>query len=138
MDKKLGTRSIIPKTYTERQLYNYSKKEALMHIDREHDKKEVALFNKDINLEDLFEEIPELLKDARLLNDDLFLKYEITYENIGIVNGKRVDTFLVVVTPEKQNIITMYPHNSRREKEDSKVKRKSAIDKFYERYGKGY
>lgn len=138
LDKKLGTKSVIPKTYTERQLAHYSKKEALIHIDREHNKKEVASFNKDINLEALFDEVPELLKNARLLNNDLFLKYEIPYENIGLVDGKRVDTFLVVVTSEEQNIITMYPYNSREKKQDAKVKRKSAIDKFYERYGKKY
>ena len=109
-----------------------------MHIDREHNKKEVASFNKDINLEALFDEVPELLKNAKLLKNELFLQYEIPYENVGYVDGKRVDTFLVVVTSEEQNIITMYPYNSRVKNEDAKVKRKSAIDKFYERYGKKY
>lgn len=138
LDQKLGTKSVIPKTYTEKQLAHYSKKEALMHIDREHNKKEVASFNKDINLEALFDEVPELLKNAKLLKNELFLQYEIPYENVGYVDGKRVDTFLVVVTSEEQNIITMYPYNSREKKQDAKVKRKSAIDKFYERYGKKY
>ena len=127
--------------YSVSQLANYSIDRLIEHIDKEHVINDLkASFDKDINLEELVSQMPELLDDAMLISNRYYEKYRLRYDNIGEVNGKKVNTLHVVTLPNSKKIITMYPvydDEKQNVKEiKSKVKQKSQIDKFNQKYRK--
>jgi tetratricopeptide (TPR) repeat protein len=141
--------------YNQKQIINYSKERALDHIMRRHvdEKNNKSTFSKNINVEELFEDIQTKLIDKYKIGDDYVDKYCIPYPNIGYSEAEKLVHELEVITlPNTKNIITMYPKNYNKEESielsynqnngnensnnKSKVKRLSQVDKFYARYGK--
>ena len=126
--------------YSVAQQVDYSIDRLIERINKEHIHHNfVAKFNDDINLEELVMQIPEMLDNARLVSNRYYEKYRLTYEGIGTVNGEQVNTIHVVTIPNSKKIITMFPVNDEvkhYKQEKAKVKQKSQIDKFYQKYGK--
>lgn len=100
-------------TYRELQIINYSKKRAIEHIQKEHvnnPNQNKTNFHKNINIEELFEDIKTYLTEDNLCFGDIFDIYEIDYPNIG----ENIHKCCVVTVPNTKDIITMYPENNTR------------------------
>lgn len=136
-------------SYCERQLVNYSKNIALEHIRNhynENSKKEKhSLFNSDIDIEDLYEDAKEKIKNLTP-NFTLVDKYYVRYDKpIGTLDGVETNILAVVTNINTKDIIAMYPtidikgYNrfelTKEEKPQKQMKKESAIEKFYRRYG---
>lgn len=118
MKKQLGIpmkiRPELKCDYLLSQVDNYSDSNALEHISEHLTENESgnSIFNKDINLEYLFELIKSNIKNENKANVDEIL--EIHYfgiSNIGYSDGNACSFIRVVVIPNTNNIITMYPIN---------------------------
>lgn len=127
-------------SYTKRQIISYNKEDTLKEIDKVHTKDgKTAVFNMKINLRELIEEVPILLKqDSTVIIQNIFMEiYQIEYPNIGFTHNGDTNTFNVVMLPNRE-IITMYPcdsiSDSKGTKGSNKEYRKSAIDRFNSRY----
>ena len=108
----------------------------------------VGLFYKDFPIEEIFNEIKENInienRVSKGILDDL---YYFKYDNCGRVGDTKCDYLVIIALANSNNYITMYPEisplnypyvdlNYIKEEEDVKVKKKSMVDKFYQRYGK--
>lgn len=129
-------------SYLFSQFRNYSLEGLKEHIDKVHTitKQYISTFSKDIDFDELILELPDLLEKARLVKNNYFEKYEIEYENIGFVNGKKSNTLRIIVFPETKKVITMYPirdNNYQKNVINKYQKSKSQIDKFNNKYKKG-
>ena len=139
--------------YSIKQVINYDKDSAIAHIMRHTNKLDVyeesGNFNDDVNIEELFSEIVLKISSLKPTYYDDFDHYIINYPNIGMYNQYETNYIEVITVPNMNNIITMYPILSdnifaknvvKKERQGEKVnkivKRKSQIEKFYERYGK--
>ena len=133
-------------SYRERQIANYSKEEAIDHINRGHminnAPSDEGAFYSETNLGELIDEIKEKLSEDSVIGLNILKKHKLYYENIGVFDGEQLD-YLLVVTPLYSNdIITMYPTNKLlKEKMEAKpkqkiIKRESQIEKFNRRYNK--
>lgn len=135
-------------TYFQKQLYTYSKEEAIkhikMHLDDNEEKMLHTIFSEAIDIEELYEFMYENIKDMNpcegLLNDEYIVRYT---KIVGTaVNGSLTDTVRVKVIPNTKDILTIYPipaENGQIKIEQEKVKEKvieSPIDKFNRRYSK--
>lgn len=133
-------KKVIYSIYSVAQQVDYSVDRLIEHINKEHIHQQFSSkFNDDINLEELAMQIPDMLDNARLISNRYYEKYRLTYEGIGTVNGEQVNTIHVVTIPNSKKIITMFPVNDEvkhYKQEKAKVKQKSQIDKFYQKYGK--
>lgn len=136
------TGSIVGDSYTLKQIKDYSMTRLLNHIKREHTfDLESSFFNQNIDLETLVLQVPELLKRATVQDNSICKVYQVEYPNIGIVNGKDTNILRIVMLPENNRILTMYPCGARIRKEQQNQKEVSQksnaqIQKFYARYGK--
>ncbi len=128
-------------SYVKRQIIDYNKEEALEVIDRLHQRgEETSAFNKDINLEELMEEIPMLIKQGNAsLRKNLFIElYQIEYPNIGYTNNGVTNYFNVSILPTGE-ILSMYPCDKtityQGNTETKKVMQKSnRIEEFNRKY----
>lgn len=144
------------KQYLYGQIFDYDKNRALEHIKQHADenekmRKETSEFNSNINIDYLYECVRENLKNSKKVNSEEIL--EVHYfgiSNIGYSSNNNISNYLkVVVIPNTNNIISMYPTNSIDItnisplvfdsekifiKKEEKVKRISQIDKFNNRF----
>lgn len=145
------------KFYSIRQIKNYDINEAIEHIKRHTNGfnyyEECGNFNDDIDIKELVYYTREKIENMEPSYFNVFDNYVIEYPNVGTYGDIKLDYVEAIVVPNTKNIITMYPvasenifsktynGNNKIEEENnytkSKRKRKSQIDKFYERYGKG-
>lgn len=136
-DKRKQSRGL----YTYDQIKDYNLNRLKKHIDKIHtcENGDTSTFSKDIDLDDLILQIPELIEKGTMIGNHYFEYYEVDYDNVGIVNGNYSNTLRLVVFSETNMIITMYPVKDLicyNKKEKSVVKKKSQIDKFNQKYGK--
>jgi len=127
--------------YIARQLDNYNRSLALGHIYRRHKDD----FNKNINIEELFDELSINIKNYSIDNLKCFDVYRVPMVGVGNQNNNYTGVLTVVCIPNSTNILTMYPDQSLpsiveeldvKENFDKKTKTKrlSQIDKFNKRY----
>jgi len=138
--------------YIRSQIFNYSTTASLSHIQQSHITEiaeNTSSFNEGINLDYLFNLIRNNLKIGKKANVDEMLEiYYFGISNIGQFNNESCNFVKVVVIPNTDNIITIYPTNSVDvnyismidvdynklfNKKEEKVKRLSQIDKFNSR-----
>lgn len=163
MKKKLGISMKFKKgnkcDYITSQVTNYTVKEALNHITTNHSiigdngeaNKEKSYFNDNINLEYLFQIIRSSIKNSKKVNKDEILEvHYFAVANVGVYNDNNCNFIKVIVIPNTNNIITMYPTNSIDDgnvsnlefdgdllfNKKQKIKTMSQIDKFNKRYGR--
>lgn len=135
------------------QIINYNKDVALDHISdhlvTSNSEINHAYFNESIDLEYLFNTVRGQLNSKNKANKrDILEVHYFSILNIGSNNGELYNSIKVVVVPNTNNIITMFPTNevdvnhivplmydyNKLFKGKSKVKTKSQIDKFYNKY----
>ena len=101
-------------------------------------------------MSELVDEVMIIISTLEPTYFDTFDHYILEYNDIGTCDEYIANYIEVVTVPNTKNIITMYPilsnnifaKNVRKRDEekfelhDTKVKRKSQIEKFYEKYGK--
>lgn len=144
--KNLNMPTVFPdeKAYTRKQIINYDKDLAITHIKEHTTPTQESYFNKNINIEKLYDEVKQFLIPENLIELNTVAKYKIKYPNIGINNGKIINELIVVTKLYNDEIITMYPENLYIEKEEeqveeikeTKVKRLSQIEKFNMKYNR--
>ena len=101
-------------SYYRKQLVAYSEQLTLEHINEhlfEYEGKSIhTLFNSDINMENLLQEVKEKIKEENPIECTLVEKYIIQCEEeIAVIDGEKVKTIEVVTIPDTKNILTMYP-----------------------------
>jgi len=131
------------------QIMNYDSEKVIAHI-HNHD------FSEEVQLEELYYNIRELLPEAKCtIHDDVMMYYIFRIENVGVIEGETVDYVTAVTPPYSTDIFTIYPTQNERvvkptvndyqsllrskEKTEEPVKikqRQSQIEKFNRRYGK--
>lgn len=136
--------------YFVKQLYSYSKEEAIKHISQHLDENEEKLthsvYCEDINIEQLYNYALEKINELEPIEEGINDKYIIRCNRIvGLtIDNHKTDTVKIVVIPNTKDIITIYPIpaiNNKLEIENdytsSKQKvRESQLDKFKRRYAK--
>ena len=129
--------------YTERQLINYSKLRAITHIKKHLNDYELSVFNKDIDVENLYYLVRnKILEDVKKAYSNRLVDcYRFKYPGIGVSMGEPSNTLEVISIAGTNDIITMYPtnedvYNSVSLFEEKLIvrSRKSQIDKFNNRY----
>lgn len=140
------------KTYLFRQIVDYSEEEFFEHL-KKHKKysdNSISIFNESFPLEQALEEIKKyLLTDKRLYIDFFLDLYIFKYDACGKKNNITTNYFKVYCLHDTTDIITMYPALECQNLPynidlnylllndcKAKVKRRSQIDKFNERYKK--
>lgn len=144
--------------YIKSQIFNYSTTMALEHIQNhiqaEEDEPLKSYFNKNINLDYLFKTVRISIDNSKKLNkDDILEVHNFAIFNIGYQGNDICNSIKVVVVPNTNKIITMYPicdvdYNNITEinidydklfkREPNKVKKISQIDKFNAKYNRWY
>lgn len=140
------------RTYLFRQIIDYNEDEFLEHIKKHRidSNGSSSTFNESFPLEQALEEIKKyLLTDKRLYIDFFLDLYVFKYDSCGKKDGVTTNYFKVYCLHDTKDIITMYPAldcqnlpynidlNYLLLKDcKTKVKRKSQIDKFNQRYKK--
>lgn len=144
--------------YLKLQIVDYNEEVALEHTKMHSynfntDDEEVSHFNENINIDYLFNAIRENIDNASRVNTEEILEiHYLSLPNIGISKGEVCDYVKIVVVPNTNNIISIYPSSTVDSKhlctldfdygkvygEKPKVKSNtlSQIDKFYKRYGR--
>lgn len=139
--------------YMKNQIRNYNEEKTLEHI-KEHLKEnnDKTIFNEDVNIEYLFEAVKNNIYKSKKANINEIL--EVHYYTIHKIghdkDGNSCDNIKVVVIPNTNKILSMYPCNKSKnnydnilecdysklfnKKEEAKVKTISRIDKFNQRY----
>lgn len=138
--------------YIASQIINYDINKALEHIN-EHKESSInsSNFNAQLNLEYLFELIRNNLINSTKINKDEILEvHYFCIPNIGLVEENVCNYLKVVVIPNTNNIISMYPtinyegkeptiitydYSKLFNKDKEKVKSISMIDRFNKKYG---
>lgn len=137
--------------YVKSQIFNYSTKEAIEHIKQHLKESEYvqSIYNENINIDYLFNLVRNAVKDSKKANiNELLEVYFFGISNIGYCNDIPCNFIKVVVIPNTNNIITMYPTNDvdynytcniecdydKLFKNQEKVKKISQIEKFNNRY----
>ena len=133
-----------PIAYVEKQIIDYDKESAIIHIRTRHkdsyDGK--TKFNSNISLGELFDFAISQMTEDNMLYEDVMDVYSIHYPNIGVTDdGQPIHNLRVVVVPNTKNIITMYPsedyflpRKSDYKKEEETPKTMSRVDKFNKRF----
>lgn len=142
--------------YIKSQIIDYNPDKALKHI-QEHfittsEDKTKSYFNNNIDLDYLFKIIKTNIDNKKKVNTDEILEvHYFSISNIGNFKNNVCNFLKVVVIPNTNDIITMYPtcevdydyiteinidYSKLLKREHSKVKRMSQIDKFNARYNK--
>lgn len=134
-------------SYREKQAVNYSKSEAIKHIETKHqDSKDNGngIFAQTLDIATLYDDVlPQLTEDNRTIVD-MSDRYIIEYPNVGITkDGDLADCICVITMPGTDKIITMYPSELAKKttKKDimkamttEKPKENSRISRFNSRY----
>lgn len=137
-------------------LFNYDKNSAIKHIkkhlDINLDKEKHSIFNNDVDIDLLFEEMSNQLGVYKKYYTDYILDcYYIEYPNAGIDQGIKANYLKIITVFNTNNIISMYPISkddikpgdfiNKIKKEIKnvsnskiKIKMKTQIEKFNERY----
>lgn len=156
MKKQLGISFKAPEglnpDYIKGQILNYDEQKAFTRVS-EHlteTDKNTAVFNKKINLKKLFDIIKQNINPDNKVNTEEFMElYYFAIPNVGY-NNETISNFVkVVVAPNTNNILTMYPvtdveidyinnldidYSIIFNEENNKVKTLSRIDKFNKKY----
>lgn len=142
--------------YTKRQIIEYDINKSINHVLNRHinDINEKSYFNSNININYLFECIGnDLDKDDRAGIEEVLDIYYYCVSGVGISEGKECSYIKVLVIPQTNNIINMYPTEMikgtkykilncdydilfNRIEEKSKTKTMSQIDKFNKKYNR--
>lgn len=146
--------------YYYRQINNYNEKSAIANIKRKHQTNSKCIFsgfNQSVDIEDLFSKAHAYIeqnKEKAVFDNSITDEYIFYYPQCGIARLKTsnslienpTDYFKVCTIVNTANIITMYPsvpkenepicYLKENENTTSKVKVKSGIERFYNRYGK--
>lgn len=147
--------------YATKQLISYSREDAIEHI-KTHcydicGKDIHGVFSENINIDKLYDLVTNNIKNGkRIYCCGALEKYIFKYENVGTINGEKMDFLNVLVIPETQNIVSMFPGTDRDcfdknyisyfgtvngdeeidyiSSKQKVIVRKSQIDKFNEKY----
>lgn len=140
-------------SYLYRQASEYKKSDFLYHVQKHCDDyvfdedEKTSIFNRDFPIYKITNEIDKyLLCNKRLFYGFVEDTYFFKYNECGLYKGKTSSFFKVICFHNTKNIITMYPIyksdnlpyidlNYLKEEIMPKVKRRSQIDKFNDRYG---
>ena len=101
--------------YVTDQLVSYDKNRAIEHVKAHlysnlNINSDISYFSQNIDIEALFEIVSKSLKTAKRVNtEEVLERYYFTISNIGIYNKESCNYIKVVVEPNTNNIITMYP-----------------------------
>ena len=96
-------------TYFDRQLYSYSKDRALQHVSKRHLLKGTLYkLNDDINLAEVYDYCTSNLKHLVRKDDTDMYLVKMPYD-IGYLMDYKTDLLEVVVIPNTNKILTMYP-----------------------------
>jgi len=155
MKKQLGIPFRTKSNYAIEQINNYNKEVTLNHIINNHQKEyieEKSMFHNNVDINYLFEILTEKIKDSKKANIEEMLEvHYFAISNIGQDRHNICNFIKVIVIPNTNNIISIYPVNnifdsnfinlecdrSKLFKEvENKVKTISRIDKFNNRYNK--
>lgn len=155
MKKQMGMEISLRKgtkcDYIRGQILNYSTEEAIFHINKHVGKteKEKSYFNENVDIRYLFNKVRENIKNSiRVNTEEVMQIYYFGVANIGISDNQVCNFIKVVVVPNTNDIISMYPTNivdynyvanldieyDKLLKTDNKVKTMSRIDKFNKKY----
>ena len=155
MKKQLGmeinVKESVYKDYIKRQILDYNEEEALNKISTRENKivENDSYFNNNVNLKYLFDIAKESIKEGKKVNTEEMLEiYYFGVSNIGYINNNTCNFIKVVVIPNTNNIISMYPTTQvdynyisninidydKLFEKNNKVKTISRIDKFNKKY----
>lgn len=137
-------------TYTERQIYSYSKEKALNHIKNNHylySHHDKSMFDPNINIEDLFDRVSEYIKNNNgQMIQNMVDVYDFYYPNCGKNKDNiRYNYFSAYTFIGSKDILTMYPHPETKNRKlinldeltpKRKIKTKTGLERFNERYNK--
>ncbi len=126
--------------YSERQIYNYSREDAIRHIKERHidGMQSKSKFNTNTDVNELYDEVARKIENETPGEYEIFDKYKIDLDGTMVT---------VVANMNTNEIITMYlgyEHNGNmieleKDKEKKKVyKRETAMEKWKRRYGNNY
>ena len=133
-----------PIAYVEKQITNYNKESAFIHIRSRHkdayDGK--TRFNSDINIGELYDFAISQMTEENMLYEDVMDVYSIHYPYVGETDdGQPINHLRIVAVPNTKNIITMYPsedyflpRKSDYKKMEETPKTMSRVDKFNKRF----
>lgn len=141
--------------YVINQMIEYRYEDFLNHIQKhtadfneDLDEPNNTVFASDFPIDKIIEEMVKYVpSDNRTFFSYYNDFYVFKYDNNGRISNKSVDYFRVVAIHDTPNFITMYPLDSgaslpfidlnylKEEKEESKVKRLSRVDRFNQKYG---
>ena len=155
--KKLGMLNIINREkyrYLLKQIIEYNENDFLTHIEKHlmsyndlDDRFNESIFVNGFNVNEILAEIKKYIPSEKgLCTGTLENIYVFRYDECGRVNNKLVDYFQVVALHDTCELITMYPIdygeflpyvdlNYMNKLDTPKVKRRSQIDKFNQRFG---
>lgn len=100
--------SLYNNTYLKEQMEHYDSKKAL-NVILEHSKdgnKRFSMFNKDIDVNELFKKIPSMLNEDNFLYNKCYDVYIVKYPNVGVLNENLIEVITVANT---KNVISMTP-----------------------------
>lgn len=128
-------------TYSQYINYDYSYETLLNHISKVHEGNgQTSFFSPEIDLSSLVLESAEMIKKQKPSVNYTMDIYRINYDNVGYVNNRLVNQCEIVVVPNTDKIITIYPCYyadpvNKCESKKGIQKQKSRIDKFNQKYG---
>lgn len=141
--------------YLFQQILNYNEEEFFKHVKKhqiESEDKEIFTFLEDFFIKDVYYQIRKLLPNKNRLLISIYAdRYYFKYDNCGYRKDRNTDYFTAVVLHDSNEIITMYPcsidevstdfidlnpYFKKEEKEYTRTKRMSQIEKFNQKYGK--
>ena len=129
--------------YGDRQIYKYSKEEAINHIITNHKIYDEASFSENIDVRRLFDEVKEKLNEENKVHVTFTDIYIIEYPKVGIRDKDYLNRLQIVCLPDTKNILTMFPvdtgeiHDEKEEIEPinkGNTRKLSQIEKFNQRY----
>lgn len=137
-------------TYLFQQIINYDIKKTNEHIKRHiaEESYENEKFLSSLAMEDIVNVVREKTPDEKHFNHRFFYnQYCFKLPKSGYIDGDITDTFTVITLNHTNSIITMYPEKNVKNipimditpnitEDNPKIKRKSQIEKFNERYKK--
>ena len=132
-----------PIAYVERQIIDYDKEAAIIHIRTRHkdayDGK--TKFNDNESIRDLYDFAITQMTEDNMVYEDVMDVYSVDYPNVGETDdGQPLNHFRIVAVPNTKDIITMYPcedyflPRKKDYKQEEKPKQMSRVDKFNQRF----
>jgi len=138
-------------SYTEQQIYSYSKEKALNHIKNNHcfhPESGKSIFDSNIDIEVLFDKVSEYIKNNNngQMIQNMVDVYDFYYPNCG-KNKDNIyyNCFSAYTFIGSKDILTMYPHSQIKQREliyleelapKAKTKVKTGLERFNSRYSK--